>query len=68
MFNVNEFKACIKRKGETQEDAARVMGIKPATLYRKMNGISDFFRNEIEAFCVHYNANPDDVFFSNRSA
>jgi len=68
MIDVNRFNACIVAKGETQSDAARVMGMNPSTLYRKMTGVSDFYRSEIEAFCVHYGANPNEIFFAEVSA
>lgn len=68
VINANLFNAYIAAKGETQADAARVLGINPSTLYRKITGISDFYREEIETFCRHYGANPNDIFFSPCSA
>jgi len=68
MFNCNAFYAAIKAKGETQGDAAKVMQINLATLHRKVTGKSDFYRREIELFCLHYQVNPDEVFFNPDSA
>lgn len=68
MFNSNEFNSAIARKGSTQKEAAHVMGINPATLFRKMNGSSDFYRKEIEAFCQFYEVKPDVIFFADHSA
>lgn len=68
MIDVNRFNACIVAKGETQSDAARIMGMNPSTLYRKVTGVSDFYRSEIEAFCLHYDANPNEIFFAEVSA
>lgn len=68
MFDVKKFNAAIALKGENQQEAARVMGINPATLYRKIRGESDFYRTEIEAFCNHYNVSPSEIFFAEFSA
>lgn len=65
MFNVKRFNAAIALKGETQKDAAEVMKMSAVTLYRKINGFSDFYRNEIDLFCKHYDANANDIFFAN---
>ena len=68
MFDVDAFNAAVKHKGETQEDAAKIMQMNPATLYRKATGQSDFYRKEIEAFCLHYDVPPDSIFFATYSA
>lgn len=47
MFKKNELVAEIIRKGYKIEDFAKIVGLNPATLYRKMNGKTDFYRNEI---------------------
>lgn len=31
----------------SQDELANVLGINPTTLYRKMNGLNDFYRHEI---------------------
>jgi predicted transcriptional regulator len=48
VFNKNKFKAILVEKGISVYDVAKLLGISPATLYRKMNGESDFFREEIQ--------------------
>lgn len=48
MFNKNEFRAEVIRRGLTLNQIAEGLGISPTSLNRKMNGESDFFRNEIE--------------------
>lgn len=48
MFNKNEFCGRVRSKGLTLEKIAEYLGINSATLTRKMNGKSDFTRNEIE--------------------
>ena len=64
MFSAGEFYAAIARKGERQRDAARIMGINTVTLYRKIYGESDFYRKEIDAFCGHYECDPNTIFFA----
>lgn len=48
MFQKNEFKAEVVRRGMTLSQIAEILGINPASLARKMSGESDFFRYEIE--------------------
>ena len=65
MFDKNKFNAAIVAKGEKLGDAARIMGINKATLYRKVTGKSDFYRHEMETFCTHYDIEkPDEIFFA----
>lgn len=48
MFDRNKFRAKIIENGLTTEQVAERLNISVATLYRKMNGTSDFTRNEIQ--------------------
>lgn len=50
MFNKDRFQAKYIEHGLNAADVAKIMGINPATLSRKMNGESDFTRNEIQLF------------------
>ena len=68
MFNSKEFDAAIAKKGSTRREAAQVMGMNPATLYKKTVGKSDFYRKEIESFCIFYEVRPDHIFFAEQSA
>lgn len=68
MFDEKKFNAAIVLKGETRRDAARVMKMNPSTLFRKVNGESEFNRKEIELFCRHYGVDPSGIFFTNHSA
>lgn len=61
MFQKNEFKAELVRRGLTVEQVARHLGIDPASLYRKMNGESDFFRNEIDTLRNQLSLSDDDI-------
>lgn len=48
MFDKNKFRAKIIENGLTTEKVAEKLNINVATLYRKMNGTSDFTRSEIQ--------------------
>ena len=50
MFNKDHFQAKYIEHGLNAAAVAKIMGINPATLSRKMNGESDFTRNEIQLF------------------
>lgn len=47
MFKKNELQAEIVRNGLATETFSKKLGINTVTLYRKMNGETDFYRNEI---------------------
>lgn len=48
MFKANLFWAKLKELNKTAEDIAKVLGVNQVTVYRKVNGTSDFTRNEIQ--------------------
>jgi transcriptional regulator with XRE-family HTH domain len=65
MFDQKKFKALLVMKGKTMQDIAGLLNINQATLYRKINGSSDFFRKEIQAICEYLEIeNPNDIFFA----
>lgn len=65
MFNKRKFKAAVILAGKTLPDIAELLGINLATLYRKMNGESDFYRNEIQILCEELKIkNPVEIFFA----
>lgn len=47
MLNRDKLKGAIIENGKTMNSFAQYLGITYPTLYRKMNGLSDFTRNEI---------------------
>lgn len=61
MFQKNEFKAEVMRRGLSLEDVANELKINPVSLHRKMNGTSDFYRNEIEQIIKLLGLSGDDV-------
>ena len=67
MFKKNEFRAAMARKELSVADVAKELGIDPATLFRKISGQSDFYRNEIEKLCVLLELDAEDtlkIFFA----
>lgn len=48
MFNEKAFKRAIEDADMTLEDVAKLLNINIVTLYRKINGESDFYRKEIQ--------------------
>ncbi len=61
LFQKNEFKAEVVRRNLTLENVANAIGIDTATLHRKMNGTSDFYRSEIEKIIKYLNLSNDAV-------
>jgi len=61
MFSRNEFVAAVYRRGLKIKDIAKAMEIDKATLYRKMNGTSDFTRAEIIKFCEVTDCSRDEM-------
>ena len=71
MFNRNKFRAKVVGEGLTLEEVAKKLGINPSTLDRKMSGISDFSRNEIQILRKVLRmtaAECDDIFFAEEHA
>lgn len=71
MFSPNEFNALIAKHGQTKEDVAAIIGVNPATLYRKISGVSDFTRREIQTISRAYSLTADDInniFFADKLA
>ena len=67
MFDRNKFRAKVVGAGLTLEEVARQLGINPSTLDRKMSGISDFSRNEIQVLRKILSmtaAECDEIFFA----
>lgn len=65
MFSMNELKAQMVRKGFTQEQLAREIGIAPKTLYLKMKS-GKFGTDEVqEIMRVLEISDPTPIFFNN---
>ena len=61
LFQKNEFRAEVVRAGMSFEKVAKVLGINHVSLYRKINGTSDFYRWEIEKIIRLFNLFGADV-------
>ncbi|WP_029502532.1 helix-turn-helix domain-containing protein [Lachnoclostridium phytofermentans] len=67
MFDRLKFLGKIKECGKTVQEVASFLGINPATLYRKMNGESDFYREEIQKLKEFLNLkDPMEIFFAEK--
>ena len=65
MFNKLEFKAAVVENGKTMADVAKYLNINEATLSRKVNGITEFSREEIQKICEFLKLDsPVDIFFA----
>lgn len=61
VFDKRKFRARLVELGVSVEDLAKKLDMNPATLYRKMSGESDFFRNEIQVIAKELMLSKDDV-------
>lgn len=65
MFDKNKFKIQLLLNNLKLPEIAELLGVNLVTLYRKMNGESDFYRNEIQLLCEILNIeNPAEIFFA----
>lgn len=63
MFDKKKFKAQVIMSGKTMQQVADLLEINQATLYRKVNGSSDFYRGEIQLLCDYLNIeDPSEIF------
>lgn len=51
MFDRDEFVKYLKKRGVKLVAIAKALGVAPSTLYRKMQGESDFTRSEVQTCC-----------------
>lgn len=69
MFDEEKFRQVIKDKGVTLQEVADMLDINLVTLYRKMSGESDFYRNEIETIKDNLHIdNALEIFFAPKIA
>ena len=61
MFKLNLFNAKLAECGVTKGEIAKTIGCNEATLYRKLNGKSDFTRNEIQMIRQKLNMSANEV-------
>lgn len=64
MLDKEKLEELIRKSGYTKKEISNELDIDEATFYRKLNGISDFYREEISILCkILQIDNPKDVFF-----
>lgn len=71
MFDEKRFKITLMQKDKTINDIAEALDISIVTLYRKMNGESDFYRDEIQKICNFLNLKGEErekIFFAEHIA
>lgn len=71
MFDRNKFRAKVIQEGYTLDVISKELEINSATLYRKMNGKSDFTRQEIQAIRMFLNlddVSTNEIFFTSKLA
>ena len=61
MFRKAEFNAVLARNEKSKEFVADLLGINIATLYRKINGQSDFTRSDIQLIRCAFHLTADEV-------
>lgn len=68
-MNFEELERLIRESGKTKTFIATKLGISQQALYNKLNGKSDFTRNEVEMLCneLHISSleQKENVFFNN---
>lgn len=65
LFDKKRFKAAAVMAGLTLRQVAAELNIDEVTLYRKMNGESEFYRREIQQLCsILKIENPTAIFFA----
>lgn len=67
MINKAKLRYFLEVRSVSQEELSNVLGINPTTLYRKMNGLNDFYRHEILLIKDKLSLTTDemnDIFFS----
>jgi transcriptional regulator with XRE-family HTH domain len=60
-----DFKAYLAQNGIKQNDVAKLLGVQPQTLSRKINGYLHFSYPEVEKICDEYGLSAD--FFRSKS-
>lgn len=67
-MNANKIKAKIVERGMTQGEVAKIIGISPNSLSRKLLGKRDFLLSEVIALCsVLAIDNPEEFFLAGNS-
>lgn len=66
VFDKKRFRIAVMLKGLSLKQVAQYLGIDISTLYRKINGTSEFTRAEIQQLCELLELDdPKEIFFAN---
>ena len=71
MFNKQKFLAAVAKNRSTIDELANRLSVDSTTVYRKMNGVSDFTRAEIQELRLFLSLSAreaDAIFFAKASA
>ena len=66
-MNELEFNAMLARHGKKRDDVAKLLGVNPSTVSRKLKGDSEFKGSEIMKIKLYFELSPEEVdiiFFS----
>lgn len=63
MTNSKEIRSLMAKKGLTQNDVARILGISYQSFSYKLNNKVEFKASEIEALCNLFNITDKDMYF-----
>lgn len=69
LFDEKLFRIKLIERDVNLTKISEVLNINLVTLYRKMNGLSDFYRDEIQKICDFLNLDleeREDIFFSKK--
>lgn len=61
VFNSNKLRAFMIEKGYSAERMSRILGINPSTMSRKMSGITEFTRYEIQLMATSLGLSAQDI-------
>ncbi len=62
MFDKNKLKYYVGKNGKTLTDIALLLNVDKSTLWRKMNGMSDFSREDVQKIKEYLHLNKEEAF------
>lgn len=61
MFSERNFNALLAKNGKKKSEIASLLGVNVSTLYRKMSGVSDFNRQEIQLIKLAFSLSDEEL-------
>ena len=68
MYNKEKLKNAMAEKGYNVARLAQIVGINEVTLYRKLNGVTEFTMSEMQCICRTLNIQGAGIFFDGELA